>query len=77
MQRTFTMDEKIAWGLIKVKDECLEGQTVDEWFPLSGKQGDGKEGMVQVVMQYKVRNNLILIVYIHLILWLLAASIFY
>lgn len=64
MQRTFTMDEKIAWGLIKVKDECLEGKTVDEWFPLSGKQGDGKEGMVQVVMQYKVRNNLILIVYI-------------
>lgn len=50
------MDEKIAWGMIKVKDECLGGQTIDEWFPLTGKQGDGKEGMVQVVMQYKVRS---------------------
>ena len=49
------MDEKIAWGMIKIKDECFEGQTVDEWFPLNGKQGDGgKEGMVQIVMQYKV-----------------------
>lgn len=68
LQRTFSMDEKIAWGMIKVKDECLEGQTVDEWFPLTGKQGDGKEGMVQVVMQYKVRTDLIKVISIFMAL---------
>ena len=53
-QRTFQMDEKVAWGLIKIKPEVLEGQTNDEWHALNGKQGDGKEGMVQIIMQYKV-----------------------
>uniref|UniRef100_A0A7M5WK70 Toll-interacting protein n=2 Tax=Clytia hemisphaerica TaxID=252671 RepID=A0A7M5WK70_9CNID len=52
-ERTFQMDEKVAWGMIKIKPEVLEGQTDDEWHALTGKQGDGKEGMVQIIMQYK------------------------
>lgn len=52
-ERTFSMDEKIAWGIIPIKEECFQGQTVDEWYPLTGKQGDGKEGMIQIIIQYK------------------------
>jgi len=52
------VDEKIAWGLIKIKDDCFEGQTIDEWYPLTGKHGDGKEGMIQIVLQYKVRHSI-------------------
>lgn len=56
-QCTFSIDDRIAWGLVKVKDEVMQGKVVDEWYPLSGKQGDGKEGMIHLIIQYKVRNE--------------------
>mgnify|MGYP002803404509 CR=1 FL=1 len=49
-EKAFSPDSQIAWGLIKIKDDLPVDETYDEWYPLTGKQGDDKEGMINVVM---------------------------
>lgn len=49
---SFSIDEKIAWG-IKLTDEVFEGDTVENWHSLCGKQGDDKEGMIHIVLKYQ------------------------
>lgn len=48
----FTMDELIAWAEIKIPDAVMKGETVDEWYCLSGKQGEGLEGQIHLVMSF-------------------------
>ncbi|XP_067000727.1 toll-interacting protein [Anabrus simplex] len=49
---SFTMDELIAWTHIVIPQAVLNGETHDDWYPLNGKQGDGMEGMVNLVLSY-------------------------
>ncbi|XP_044736206.1 toll-interacting protein-like [Chrysoperla carnea] len=49
---SFTMDELIAWTQIQIPQNVMQGETHEDWYPLSGKQGDGAEGMVQLVLSY-------------------------
>jgi len=51
-ERAFTMDDRVAWGHITIPQRVFEGETVDDWYPLNGKQGDGKEGAVNIVLTY-------------------------
>ncbi|CAB3252529.1 unnamed protein product [Arctia plantaginis] len=51
---SFTMDELIAWTHINIPPAVLQGETYDDWFPLNGKQGDGKEGHINLVLSYSV-----------------------
>ena len=53
-QNAFSPDSQIAWGLIKIKEDLPPDETYDEWYPLTGKQGDDKEGMINVVMSVTV-----------------------
>jgi toll-interacting protein len=53
-ERSFTMDELIAWTQFQIPQQVLAGETHEDWYPLNGKQGEGVEGMVNLVLSYLV-----------------------
>lgn len=54
---SFKMDELVAWTEIRIPEVVLRGETHEEWFSLSGKQGDGVEGMIDVVLSFTVCSS--------------------
>lgn len=48
----FTMDELIAWTDILIPDGVFRGETHEDWYPLSGKQGDDQEGFINLVLSF-------------------------
>ncbi|XP_048579129.1 toll-interacting protein B isoform X2 [Nematostella vectensis] len=53
-ERSFSVDERVAWGLVQIREDVLNGETIDDWYSLSGKQGEDKEGMINLVFAYRV-----------------------
>ena len=51
-ERSFTIDELIAWTTITIPQQVLKGETHEDWYPLTGRLGDGLEGMINVVLSY-------------------------
>jgi len=55
VQRSFTMDDRVAWTHVSIPERVMKGETVDDWYPLSGKLGEEKEGTINLVLSYTVR----------------------
>ncbi|XP_035230617.1 toll-interacting protein B-like isoform X1 [Stegodyphus dumicola] len=49
-ERTITPDERIAYADFEIPEEAFEGKFVDTWIPLSGRQGEGKEGSINITV---------------------------
>ncbi|GAA30772.2 toll-interacting protein [Clonorchis sinensis] len=47
-------DSKIAWATIPLPQAILEGECVDMWYELSGKQGEDLEGTIHLAMRIRV-----------------------
>ncbi|XP_029051539.1 toll-interacting protein B-like [Osmia bicornis bicornis] len=53
---SFVMDELIAWGHIDIPPQVLQkGEIHEDWYMLSGKQGDNQEGMINLVFSYTTK----------------------
>ncbi|XP_015908429.1 toll-interacting protein isoform X2 [Parasteatoda tepidariorum] len=50
----FSLDERIAWANYQIPQSVLQGQTVNEWIELSGKLGEDKEGLINLIITYQV-----------------------
>ena len=43
-EKSFTKDERIAYATIPIPTQLFDGETVNEFYNLSGKQGLDQEG---------------------------------
>ncbi|XP_054724500.1 toll-interacting protein B-like [Uloborus diversus] len=49
-EHTITSDERIAYGEYTISEEAMQGKFEDTWVPLSGRQGEGKEGSINITV---------------------------
>ena len=52
LQRYLALDDRIAWAHYELPQSLFEGETIEEWIVLTGKQGDGKEGNLNVILSF-------------------------
>uniref|UniRef100_A0A7E4VGV7 CUE domain-containing protein n=1 Tax=Panagrellus redivivus TaxID=6233 RepID=A0A7E4VGV7_PANRE len=52
-ERSFTDDECVAWSRITLPPAIFNNDTIDEWYPLSGRLGEAQEGVINLVMSFR------------------------
>jgi len=50
---TFSTDSLIAHTNVPLTDSVLGAEIVDDWWPLSGQEGEEREGMVHLILSYQ------------------------
>ncbi|KAK5984479.1 Toll-interacting protein [Trichostrongylus colubriformis] len=51
-EKAFSADECVAWAHVMLPQAIFSGETIDDYYPLSGQQGEGKEGMLHLVISF-------------------------
>ena len=51
-ERYLAVDDRIAWGYYEFPEDLFNGETVEEWIPLSGRQGDNQEGNINLIFSF-------------------------
>jgi toll-interacting protein len=51
-ERAFSEDECVAWSRVTLPPAIFNNETIDEWYPLSGRQGEAQEGVINLVMSF-------------------------
>ena len=47
------LNSQIAWAEIRIPEAVIEKcETHEDWYALSGKSGDNKEGMIDLVLSF-------------------------
>lgn len=55
-QRYLALDDRIAWAYYEFSTDLLSGETIEEWVALSGKQGEGQEGNINIILSFTVKS---------------------
>ncbi|XP_003385164.1 PREDICTED: toll-interacting protein B [Amphimedon queenslandica] len=58
-ERYLSLDDRIAWGYYELPTDVFNGETVEEWIPLTGKQGDEKEGNINFIFSLSPLHQLV------------------
>lgn len=56
LQRYLALDDRIAWAYYEFTEDLFNGESVEEWVTLSGKQGEGLEGNINIILSLQVRT---------------------
>ncbi|VDM97916.1 unnamed protein product [Thelazia callipaeda] len=56
-EKAFTVDECIAWSHIVLPNGIFNGEIIDDWYQLSGQQGEGKEGIINIIISFTPINK--------------------
>ncbi|EPB74606.1 C2 domain protein [Ancylostoma ceylanicum] len=51
-EKAFGADECVAWAHVMLPQAIFSGETIDDYYPLSGQQGEGKEGMLHLIISF-------------------------
>ncbi|WKX92235.1 hypothetical protein Q1695_010344 [Nippostrongylus brasiliensis] len=51
-EKAFSADECVAWAHVMLPPAIFNGETIDDYYPLSGQQGEGKEGMLHLIISF-------------------------
>ncbi|VDD96932.1 unnamed protein product [Enterobius vermicularis] len=52
-ERAFSNDECVAWAHIVLPSGVFNGEVIDDWYQLSGQQGDAREGVLNLILSFQ------------------------
>ena len=58
-QRYLALDDRVAWAYYQFPTDMFNGETMEEWVALSGKQGEGQEGNINIILSFTVERTLV------------------
>ena len=51
-ERYLALDDRVAWAYLEFREDLFNGEVVEEWVALNGKQGEGHEGNINVILSF-------------------------
>lgn len=49
-ERYLALDDRVAWAHFEFPEDLFNGETVEEWVQLNGRQGNGEEGNINIIL---------------------------